>query len=59
MKKFKIMSVFGTRPEAIKMAPLVKELAVRDCFESIVLPDRAAPPDAGLCYGDLPSPGRL
>ena len=34
MKKFKIMSVFGTRPEAIKMAPLVKELAVRDCFES-------------------------
>ena len=35
MKKFKIMSVFGTRPEAIKMAPLVKELAVRDCFESI------------------------
>ena len=27
MKKFKIMSVFGTRPEAIKMAPLVKELA--------------------------------
>ena len=35
MKKFKIMSVFGTRPEAIKMAPLVKALAVRDCFESI------------------------
>ena len=35
MKKFKIMSVFGTRPEAIKMAPLVKELAARDCFESI------------------------
>ena len=26
MKKLKIMSVFGTRPEAIKMAPLVKEL---------------------------------
>lgn len=35
MKKFKIMSVFGTRPEAIKMAPLVKELATRDAFESI------------------------
>ena len=35
MKKLKIMSVFGTRPEAIKMAPLVKELARRPEFESI------------------------
>ena len=26
MKKIKVMTVFGTRPEAIKMAPLVKEL---------------------------------
>ena len=34
-KKIKIMSVFGTRPEAIKMAPLVKTLAERECFESI------------------------
>lgn len=25
-EKIKVMSVFGTRPEAIKMAPLVKEL---------------------------------
>ena len=29
MEKLRIMSVFGTRPEAIKMAPLVKELASR------------------------------
>ncbi|MBR4309363.1 MAG: UDP-N-acetylglucosamine 2-epimerase (non-hydrolyzing) [Oscillospiraceae bacterium] len=29
------MSVFGTRPEAIKMAPLVKELANREHFESL------------------------
>ena len=35
MKKIKVMSVFGTRPEAIKMAPLVRELASRDTFESI------------------------
>lgn len=34
-KVIKVMSVFGTRPEAIKMAPLVQELASRDCFESI------------------------
>lgn len=34
-KKIKIMSVFGTRPEAIKMAPLVKALAAREEFESI------------------------
>ena len=26
MEKIKVMSVFGTRPEAIKMAPLVKAL---------------------------------
>ena len=35
MEKLRIMSVFGTRPEAIKMAPLVKELASREEIESI------------------------
>ena len=29
MEKLRIMSVFGTRPEAIKMAPLVQELQRR------------------------------
>ena len=32
----KVMSIFGTRPEAIKMAPLVKELERREETESIV-----------------------
>lgn len=32
----KVMSIFGTRPEAIKMAPLVKELEKRNEVESIV-----------------------
>ena len=32
----KILSVFGTRPEAIKMAPLVKALAQADGFEAKV-----------------------
>ncbi|PXW92051.1 UDP-N-acetylglucosamine 2-epimerase [Streptohalobacillus salinus] len=37
MKKIKVMPVFGTRPEAIKMAPLVLELQKRsDQFETIV-----------------------
>ena len=35
MEKLRIMSVFGTRPEAIKMAPLVKELAARADIASI------------------------
>ena len=35
MSKLRIMSVFGTRPEAIKMAPLVKELASRSEIESL------------------------
>lgn len=30
MKKIKIFTIFGTRPEAIKMAPLVKELEKRE-----------------------------
>lgn len=32
----KIMVVFGTRPEAIKMCPLVKELKIRKNLETIV-----------------------
>ena len=35
METLRIMSVFGTRPEAIKMAPLVKELAAREGVASI------------------------
>ena len=31
----RVMSIFGTRPEAIKMAPLVQELAERSEFESL------------------------
>lgn len=36
MNKIKVMLVFGTRPEAIKMAPLVKELQSRENVETIV-----------------------
>ena len=36
MKKIKVMSVFGTRPETIKMAPVVHELEKREEIESIV-----------------------
>ena len=36
MSKIKVMTVFGTRPEAIKMAPLVKELKSREEIECIV-----------------------
>ncbi len=37
MSKIRVLTVFGTRPEAIKMAPLVKELEKHsDRFESIV-----------------------
>ena len=34
--KIKVMTVFGTRPETIKMAPLVKELKSREEIETIV-----------------------
>ena len=36
MNKIKVLSVFGTRPEAIKMCPLVKTLESDDRIESIV-----------------------
>ena len=36
MTKLKVMSIFGTRPEAIKMAPLVLELRRREEIESLV-----------------------
>ncbi|MEG1720872.1 MAG: UDP-N-acetylglucosamine 2-epimerase, partial [Pseudoflavonifractor sp.] len=35
MKPVRVMSIFGTRPEAIKMAPLVQELARRPQVESL------------------------
>ena len=35
MDKLKVMTIFGTRPEAIKMAPLVKELERRPEIESL------------------------
>ena len=36
MKRLRVLSVFGTRPEAIKMCPLVLALREREEFESLV-----------------------
>lgn len=36
MQKIKVMTIFGTRPEAVKMAPLIKELKKHDEFETSV-----------------------
>ncbi len=35
-KPIKVLSIFGTRPEAVKMAPLVKALEAEEGFESVV-----------------------
>ncbi|RQD72296.1 MAG: UDP-N-acetylglucosamine 2-epimerase (non-hydrolyzing) [Tindallia sp. MSAO_Bac2] len=35
-KPIKVLSVFGTRPEAVKMAPLVKALEAEEGFQSVV-----------------------
>lgn len=37
MKQIKVMTVFGTRPEAIKMAPLVLKLKKDDRFDEITV----------------------
>jgi len=36
MNKLKVMTIFGTRPEAIKMSPLIKELEKNEQIDSIV-----------------------
>ena len=36
MKRIKVLSIFGTRPEAIKMCPLIKELEKSEEIESVV-----------------------
>ena len=36
LKRLKVMTIFGTRPEAIKMAPLVKKMEEVEEIESIV-----------------------
>jgi len=36
MKKIKVMPIFGTRPDAIKMAPLVAELKKEERIETVV-----------------------
>ena len=36
MDRIKVMTIFGTRPEAIKMSPLVKELQSRKEIQCIV-----------------------
>ncbi len=37
MKKIKVMTVFGTRPEAIKMAPLVLKLKQDERFDEVTV----------------------
>lgn len=36
MKKIRVLSIFGTRPEAVKMAPVIKELRNWPSIESII-----------------------
>ena len=47
----KIMLVFGTRPEAIKMCPLVKELQKRSDIKTVVCV--TASPNAGSGAGGV------
>lgn len=42
-----VMLVFGTRPEAIKMCPLVKELKTRKDIRTVVCVSGPASSDAG------------
>lgn len=54
-----VMLVFGTRPEAIKMCPLVTELKTRKKLKTVVCVTGSASSDAGSgskyiqCYSGL------
>ncbi|MEA4896338.1 MAG: UDP-N-acetylglucosamine 2-epimerase (non-hydrolyzing) [Oscillospiraceae bacterium] len=57
MKPIKVMLVFGTRPEAIKMAPLYLELKRRpefDCLACVTAQHRKMLDDVMNCFGITP-----
>lgn len=37
MKKLKVMSIFGTRPEAIKMAPVIQQIEREPTLENVIV----------------------
>ena len=55
----RVLSVFGTRPEAIKMAPVVRALAAAPGLDSRVVRDGAASGHAGPGAGALRHPSRV
>lgn len=52
--KRKVMLVFGTRPEAIKMCPLVNELKTRENLQTVVCVTGPTSPDVGSGIRNLP-----
>ena len=57
MKPIKVMLVFGTRPEAIKMAPLYLELKRRpeiECIACVTAQHRKMLDDVMTCFGIVP-----
>lgn len=58
MKKLKVMPVFGTRPDAVKMAPVVKELESRpevDCAVCVTAQHRQMLDQVNGIFGIRPS----
>lgn len=49
----KVMLVFGTRPEAIKMCPLVNELKNTQEIADYCMRDRSASPNARYGFGSI------
>ena len=43
----RIMTIYGTRPEAIKVAPIIKAIEADADLENVHRRDRPAPGDAG------------
>ncbi len=55
----RILSIYGTRPEAIKMAPLIKAIEADSTLESVVLAESQHRGNAGACECASKYPVRL
>ena len=59
LNELKVLTVFGTRPEAVKLAPVIRELEKHPEIDSRGVCDRPTSRDARPGVGSVPDPSAL